>query len=119
MTLAELRRAVELLPSGAALTLPREALLEALTDAHTGTPGGIAPTETAGVSWRERLWTCPSDTRLGVREVCEALGKPKSWVYRAVAAKRGKHRLPARRLGGELVFEAGKVRAWVQREETC
>src|SRR5688500_12817982 len=33
-------------------------------------------------AWREKLWTCPEATRLGVVELAEAVGRPKSWVYR-------------------------------------
>lgn len=96
------------------LTLIREDLLELVA----GNGNGTAPAApAAGTTWRERLWTCPADTRLGVREVAEALGRPKSWVYRSASIKRGAHRLPAARLNGELVFEAGAVRAWLQREE--
>lgn len=72
---------------------------------------------TTGTTWRERLWTAPEDTRLGVLDVAEAVGRPRSWVYRAVNAKRGADRLPARRLDGELVFQAGEVRAWLARQE--
>jgi len=70
-----------------------------------------------GATWRERLWTCPPDTRLGVREVAEAVGRPRSWVYRACAAKRGPGRLRARRLDGELVLLASEVRDWLTRQE--
>ncbi|GIW51201.1 MAG: hypothetical protein KatS3mg081_0556 [Gemmatimonadales bacterium] len=113
MTLAELRKIAETLPPGATLTLPRDALLR-LTEEAAVTParnGNAAPT------WRERLWTCPPETRLGVLEVAEALGRPRSWVYRAVSPSRGRDRLPAKRLDGELVFEAGAVREWVKRRE--
>ena len=44
MTLAELRRAIELLPERAAVTLPREALLDALTkNGSESEPNGRAP----------------------------------------------------------------------------
>jgi hypothetical protein len=68
-------------------------------------------------SWRERLWTCPPETRLTVVEVAEAVGRPRSWVYRACAATRGSGRLPARRLNGELVVLAGDLRVWLEHEE--
>ena len=115
MTLTELRRLAELLPPGTSLTIAREALLEMSVDG----PSESAPWSRAAMSgtWRERLWTCPPDTRLGVRQVAEAMGRPRSWVYRAASPKRGLNRLPARRLDGELVFEAGAVRAWVKRCE--
>src|SRR5574341_275824 len=113
MTLGELRRAVEALPVGTLLTLPREALLKALINSTTveTIDATTAPT------WRERLWTCPAETRLGVPEIADALGRPPSWVYRAVSAARGSERLPARRLDGELVVEADALREWVRRRE--
>lgn len=101
MTLDDLRRAAELLPEGASLTVSRDAVLDAIKGPS---------------SWRERLWTCADATRLSVPEVADALGRPLSWVYRAVAEGRGVHRLPAQRLSGELVFTASEVRAWIERE---
>jgi predicted DNA-binding transcriptional regulator AlpA len=79
--------------------------------------GAPSPAPTGPATWRERLWTCPEETRLGVREVAEAMGRPASWVYRAVARERDP--LPMRRLDGELVFAAGDVRAWRARRESC
>jgi predicted DNA-binding transcriptional regulator AlpA len=78
--------------------------------------GAPPPATTGPVTWRERLWTCPEETRLGVREVAEAMDRPRSWVYRAVG--REQDPLPARRLDGELVFAAGDVRAWLARRES-
>ena len=62
---------------------------------------------------RERLWDCPADTRLGVLELCEALGRSKAFVYRLTRTKD----IPHRKLDGELVFRAGDIRAWVQQRE--
>ncbi|MGD0483798.1 MAG: hypothetical protein ABSB58_03985 [Gemmatimonadales bacterium] len=102
-------------PAGTAITvtIPRDELLELIATNDNRSPVPTAP----GATWRERLWTCPDDARLRVQDVAEALGRPKSWVYRAAAAARGAHRLPASRLSGELVFVAGAVRAWLEREE--
>jgi hypothetical protein len=111
-----LRCLAEALPPGAIVPVPRDVLLELVTNGTGASP--VASPSPAGGGWRERLWTCPADTRLGVREVAEALGRPRSWVYRAAAVKRGLRRLPAVRFGGELVFEAGVVRDWVTREES-
>jgi predicted DNA-binding transcriptional regulator AlpA len=108
---AALRVIAEAAPVGTFVPVLREQLL-ALVDG-TGTTAPTAP----GATWRERLWTCPDDARLRVEDVAEALGRPRSWVYRAVAAVRGVHRLPASRLSGELVFVAAAVRAWLEREE--
>ena len=36
------------------------------------------PVETSEPTWREKLWTVPSETRIGSRELLEALGRPAS-----------------------------------------
>src|ERR1041385_5137634 len=90
---ASLRCLAEALPPGSAVPVPREVLLELVTS-QKGAEPTVSPVA-APVTWRERLWTCPGDTRLGVRELAEALGRPRSWVYRAVAGKREAKRLPA------------------------
>jgi predicted DNA-binding transcriptional regulator AlpA len=110
---AALRLVAEAAPAGAFVPVQRELLLDLVAAGHG--PALVAPT--TGATWRERLWTCPDDARLRVQDVAEALGRPRSYVYRAVAARRGVHRLPASRLSGELVFVAGTVRAWLEREE--
>lgn len=69
------------------------------------------------VSWRERLWTCDPATRLGVRELCEATGRPRSWVYRACRRNGASPPLPHRKLDGVLVFVAGEARTWVREHE--
>jgi predicted DNA-binding transcriptional regulator AlpA len=74
------------------------------------------PSETVALSWRERLWTVPAETRLGVHELTQALGRPKSWIYRRTSAK-ADGRLPHRKLGGELLFTAGEIRAWLREHE--
>ena len=59
MTAADLRRALELLPAGASLTLPREALLEAL-----GEVGGTTDVGDLTVSQvAERFGRCESTVR--------------------------------------------------------
>jgi predicted DNA-binding transcriptional regulator AlpA len=74
------------------------------------------PSEPVVQTWCERLWTCPAETRLGVHELSEALGRPKSWIYRRTSAK-AEGRLPHRKLGGELLFTAGEIRAWLREHE--
>jgi len=68
-------------------------------------------------SWAERLWTAPAERRLGTREVLEALGKGKSWLYSRMSEERGRDRLPHAKMNGELVFTAGEVRAWIRDQE--
>lgn len=85
-----------------------------LTGAEAERIAPLVPYQT----WRERLWTCPPDTRLAVPELTEALGRSADWVYRAVNAKnaneRGRDPLPCSRLDGVLVFTAGAVREWLR-----
>lgn len=78
-------------------------------------PAAAVPREE---TWRERLWTVPPETRIGRTELLEALGRPRSWLYRCTSAGSRHPRIPHRKLDGELVFVVGEVRAWLlQREE--
>ena|SRR2546422_4848186 len=78
-SLANLRRAVEALPPGCSLTLPREALLEALDGTGAATP---------------------HDDLLTVEEAAALLKTDKRWIYRhagdlgAVHLTRRKLRIP-------------------------
>lgn len=65
------------------------------------------------LTWRERLWIVPAETRIGAAEVCEAFGRPKSWLYRHTSAAT----IPHRKLDGELVFLVGEVRTWIRDHE--
>jgi hypothetical protein len=67
-------------------------------------------------SWRERLWSVPAETRLGVAEVAEALGRPKSYVYARTGPK-ADDPLPHRKLEGSVVITAGELRAWLRDRE--
>ena len=77
-------------------------------------PSVAPPREIEPQTWRERLWTVPAGTRLGVPEVAEAVGRTRSWVYRRTSPKSVKAPLPHTRLDGELVFEAGQLREWLE-----
>ena len=59
------------------MLVPVESLRAVLDE--VGALQSILETQTtqAPATWRERLWTCPPDTRLGVAELSEALGRPK------------------------------------------
>ena len=88
---------------------------EALSDARTGW------------TWRERIWVVPAETRLGVAELAEALGRPKSWVYARTHRYQGKgtarkerrreELIPHRKMGGALAFTAGEIRTWIRLRE--
>lgn len=121
MTIAERLRAIAgALPDGASVTLPAADIRAWLAEepARALSPLVVAPEPQ---TWRERLWTCGADVRLGVREVSEALDRSPDWVYRAVdsrrSAERGRAPLPCSKLDGVLVFTAGAVRRWVQASE--
>jgi len=77
---------------------------------------GPSPAEEAA-SWRVRLWVVPPDTRLGVAELLEALGRTRSWLYRHTGPRSPGVRIPHRKLEGELVFLAGEIRSWVVENE--
>lgn len=83
------------------------AIADIITDAAR--PAAIpAPT-----SWRERLWACDPNVRLGVVELAEALGRSKAFVYRLTR----QHLIPFRRLDGALVFRVGDIRVWLPKRE--
>lgn len=70
------------------------------------------------LTWRERLWLVPAETRIGVVELAEALGRPKSWVYRRTGPSTDHTPLPCRKLDGELIFVVGQIRAWIDANES-
>lgn len=72
--------------------------------------------ESAPTDWREGIWTVPAETRLGVQEVAEALGKGKSWVYERTGPS-AEDPIPHRKLDGVNVFAAGELRAWIRSRE--
>lgn len=119
MTLAERLRAIlEALPEGASVTLPVAEIRLWLADepAPTQTPLTLV---SSPQTWRERIWTCPDDIRLGVQDVAQAVDRSPDWVYRAISSKyavqRGRDPLPCAKLDGVLVFTAGAVRRWLER----
>lgn len=115
MTPEALRAWVAEAPPGA--LIPASAVADALARPDVAPPvAGVTPAPEM-VSWRERLWTAPADQRLGIRELCEALDRPASWVYRHTSPKSNLPRLPHRKLENELVFVVGEIRAWIERNE--
>jgi hypothetical protein len=73
----------------------------------------------APVSWQERLWSAPHETRLSTTEISEALGKSVSWVHKRTSPRSGHVQIPHRRLNdGKLSFLAGEVRKWLIGLET-
>ncbi|HKO13813.1 MAG TPA: hypothetical protein VJV22_17725 [Acidobacteriaceae bacterium] len=100
-----------LLPARAVIALLEDVEDTEQGDAQAG-PGAPWP-----VSWREKLWTVPAETRLGIMELTEALGQPSSWVYRRTSLKTGLVQLPHRKLDGELVFVTSEIRDWLETQE--
>ncbi|MGQ0641208.1 MAG: hypothetical protein ACT4P6_10635 [Gemmatimonadaceae bacterium] len=84
---AKLRDWLERAPGGT--MLPAAEVLAQLNHGEVGAPNYSRADHAAPVSWRERLWTCPPETRLGVAELAEALNRPKSWVHRHTSQKSG------------------------------
>ena len=66
--------------------------------------------------WTLLLWTADPETRIGRSELLEAVGRPASWLYRHTGPK-AKHRIPHRKLDGELIFLVGEVRRWLRDRE--
>ena len=118
-TLEELHRWVDAAPPGTSIPVASLAeLLAELEDSNRAPAHNSpdAPVEASSGSWRERLWICPAETRIGISELCEALSRPRSWVYRRTSVK-AEERLPHRKLGGELLFAVGEIRAWLRDHE--
>lgn len=96
MTLADLKSAAELLPSGSAITISRDALLAAITQLDPRSPPTPAKTE--------RLLT--------VSELARRLGASRKYVY--ANAKRWPF---TRQLGARLLrFEETGLERWLSRQ---
>ena len=103
------------LPDGSAVTLPVGELRQWLDD-EPAEVAPAAPEPVEVVTWRERLWSAPTDVRIGVGELSEALGHSRSWIYKRTGPK-SVDRIPHARLGGELVFRVGEIRHWIRTSE--
>jgi hypothetical protein len=90
--------------------MPARAVLALIREVVPSEDVGAAPAEPPAATWRERLWTAPAETRLGLKELSEAIGRPKSWIYKRTSQKGGLEQIPHRRLDGVLIFLAGEVR---------
>ena len=114
MTTAEFRSWVSGLADCGAV-LPASEVLSRLPEANEpeSPPAESSPLE---LTWRERLWLVPAETRLGVVELCEALDRSQSWAYRRTGAK-AEDLLPHRLMDGQLVFTAGELRTWIRQHE--
>ena len=112
--LERIREWLETAPPGT--NVPAESILEFLGQAAPTGSGDGPETTVEAHTWREKLWTVPEETRIGTYEVCEALGRTKSWLYHRTGPS-ARDRIPHRKLDGELVFMVGDVREWLRRRE--
>lgn len=111
------------MPDGYPVPIPAGVLRELAAPAREEDhPVAAGSQETSDPSWRERLWTAPAETRIGPAEVCEAMGRPRSWLYRhtskrSTTGEGAYSRIPHRKLEGDLVFVVGEVREWIRQNE--
>ena len=115
--LADLRAWVNAAPSGT--MIPAAELAGLLADFDVGElarPAPVAPDHAGTASWRVLLWTVDPETRIGRNEILEAVGRPVSWLYRHTG-EAATHRIPHRKLHGQLVFVVGEVRRWLRDRE--
>jgi hypothetical protein len=115
-TLAELVAWCRRAPAGTSVDARTLAgiLAEVGTEAPTPSPEPAPAVEAE--TWRTRIWTVPSETRLGVAEAAEALGRPRSFIYARTGPK-AEDRIPHRKLDGTILFAAGELRAWLHDHE--
>ena len=100
----------------ASATLPASEVLQRLPEAdEQGVEVPNRNQHDIEMTWRERLWFVPAETRLGVAELCEALNRSSSWAYRRTG--NAEDPLPHRLLDGQLVFVAGEIRHWIRTHE--
>ena len=111
---AEFRSWLAMLADASAV-LPASEVLSRLPESEEpeSLPAESSPLE---LSWREKIWLVPSETRLGIAELCEALDRSQSWAYRRTGSK-AEDPLPHRLLDGQLVFVAGEIRHWIRTHE--
>ena len=114
MTHSEFRHWLETLAAASAV-LPASEVLDRLPEADEQQSTPAEPSQFE-LTWRERLWLVPAETRLGIAELCEALDRSQSWAYRRTGSK-AEDPLPHRLLDGQLVFVVGEVRHWIRTNE--
>lgn len=65
------------------------------------------------LTWREKLWRVPGETRINVEQLAEALDRPTSFIYKRTASDD----IPHRKLFGVLAFRVGEIRTWIRENE--
>ncbi len=112
--LNDLRRWVAAAPAGT--TVSTDALAEMLDVLDMEPAPELAGDTSPPLPWTLLLWQADPETRIGRDELLEAIGRSESWLYRHTGPK-AKHRIPHRKLDGELVFLVGEVRRWLRDRE--
>ena len=114
MTLADFRSWLATLADAEAMGPARQVFDRLPEDGSEETP----PTDPGPLElgWREKRWLVPAETRFGITELCEALGRSQSWAYRRTGSK-AEDPLPHRLMDGQLVFTAGELRTWMRQHE--
>lgn len=116
-SLAELRDWLERLPAGTMFEVSAFlGWLASIDEGETTEAEDDPPLAQVALSWKERLWIVPAETRLAAEEVAEALGRSKSWVYNHTYSGAA-NPLPHRTLDRSLIFTAGEVRTWIRESE--
>ena len=112
--LNDLRRWVATAPPGT--TVSTEALAEILDVLNVEPVPDVAKDTAPPLPWTVLLWQADPETRIGRSELLEAVGRSSNWLYRHTGSK-AKHRIPHRKLDGELIFLVGEVRRWLRDRE--
>jgi hypothetical protein len=102
-------------PVAAALRAVADLIDEGRDNAGTAVATPRAQLGSAALTWKERLWTVPAETRLSARELVEALGRGIDFVYRHTGPSAPGRRIPHQKIDGALVFIAADVREWLRQ----
>ena len=113
-SIKDLRRWVATSPPGTMVST--EALAEMLDVLDAEPAPEMAKDTSSPLPWTLLLWQADPETRIGRDELLEAIGRSESWLYRHTGPK-AKHRIPHRKLDGELIFLVGEVRRWLRDRE--
>jgi len=108
----------------AAVAAALNALAHALSEPGPAAPAPAPPVQVV-LPWNVLVWRrdlVPDEVLLSVQEAAEALGVPKSAIYRRTSKWRREHDascspLPHLRIGGALRFRMGELRTWLKGRE--
>lgn len=82
-------------------------------DEASGPKEAVDPSPEDHLTWREKLWRVPGETRINVEQLAEALDRPTSFIYKRTSSDE----IPHRKLFGVLVFRVGEIRTWIRENE--